>query len=102
MGLHADRKAALVRYPRMRIAAIPGVAAITSARAPDDDGSKSRRLTQSRTTVPEESTRYFTTRGCRQIILRRSAFRCYWAEVSIARQPTGALCHPQRIGRPAA
>jgi predicted permease len=34
----ADRKLALIRELRTRVAALPGVAAITSARAPDDNG----------------------------------------------------------------
>ena len=36
----ADHKAFLVRDPRSRLAALPGVAAITSARAPDDNGER--------------------------------------------------------------
>ncbi|MBV8867558.1 MAG: FtsX-like permease family protein, partial [Acidobacteriaceae bacterium] len=36
----ADHKAALVRELRARLAALPGVAAITSARAPDDNGER--------------------------------------------------------------
>lgn len=37
----ADRKVAVIRELRTRIAALPGVAAITSARAPDDDNVRS-------------------------------------------------------------
>jgi len=37
----ADRKIAVVRELRTRVAALPGVAAITSARAPDDDNVRS-------------------------------------------------------------
>jgi putative ABC transport system permease protein len=36
----ADRKGALVRNLRTRLAALPGVAAITSSRAPDDNGGR--------------------------------------------------------------
>ena len=36
----ADHKAVLVRDLRTRLAALPGVAAVTSARAPDDDGGR--------------------------------------------------------------
>lgn len=37
---NADYKAALVRDLRARLAALPGVAAVTSARAPDDNGGR--------------------------------------------------------------
>jgi hypothetical protein len=36
----ADHKAGLIRDLRTRLAALPGVAAITSARAPDDNGGR--------------------------------------------------------------
>jgi hypothetical protein len=39
-GYTAERKSALVRELRIRLAALPGVTAITSARAPDDSGGR--------------------------------------------------------------
>jgi len=74
----ADHQAVLVRDLRTRLAALPGVAAITSARAPDDDGGR-RAAVSLNGVQPSAGDMYATL---------------YYT--------TGALRHPQRIGCPAA
>ena len=101
----ADHQSVLVRDLRTRLAALPGVAAITSARAPDDDARpESRRLAQWRTTIGAgivHATLYYTW-------VQANYFQtlgiplCIGPRLSIAGQPTRARRRPQRIGCPAA
>ena len=97
----ADRKAALVRELRTRLAALPGVAAITSARAPDVGGFRTAAVSLNGEKPSAQNTRailyytyvqanYFQTLGIPLL---------FWARLSIASRPAGALRHPQRIGR---
>ena len=71
----ADHTAAIVRDLRSRLAALPGVAAITSARAPDDNGGRRAGSRSTATSVGLSIRRRCTTPGYRQTISRRSASR---------------------------
>ena len=97
----AARKAALVRELRTRLAALPGVAAITSARPPDDSGFRTAAVSLEWRKTLAAKYAVDPPLHLRPAKLLPDAWHSAVSgpRLSTAGRPAGALRHSQRIGR---